>query len=234
LRIAAIADIHCRIESADLVEQLVDDVRGNAELLILAGDLTDNGRLEEGEVLLAGIETIDVPVVAVLGNHDHEDGNNQELADLLASQDIFLLDGSICEIDGVGFVGAKGFCGGFDNMLVQPFGEAVLKTFIQASINEAVILENALARLTTERKIAVMHFAPIKDTLVGESPELFPFLGCSRLANAIDRHGVDLVVHGHAHHGSPFGRTPGNIPVYNVSRHVQMHHNQRPVCFFDI
>jgi Icc-related predicted phosphoesterase len=141
----------------------------------------------------------------------------------------------VCERSKVGFVGTKGFCGGFGSSLVQPFGEAALKKFIRTSIDEAANLESCITQLQgCEHKVVILHYAPIRETLEGEPPELFPFLGTSRLANAIDPHGADVILHGHAHQGSPSGKTPGNIPVYNVSRFVQMTHTGKPYCMIDL
>jgi hypothetical protein len=221
VRLAALADLHCRVGSGPEVRRLLEGVGGEADALVLPGDLTDTGLPAEMLELLDPLAELALPVVAVLGNHDHESDQAERLAHMLAEAGIRVLEGSVCEIDGVGFVGTKGFCGGFDGRMVQPFGERTLKTFIQASIDEAVQLENALARLEDcPRRVAVLHYAPVPQTLAGESPELYPFLGSSRLASALDRRRVDLIVHGHAHHGSPEGRTPGGIPVHNVSRFV--------------
>ena len=220
MRIAAIGDLHYRADSTGLLQHLLPGIEGVADLLILAGDLTDSGQPAEMQVLLHDLKEIPLRIIAVLGNHDHESDQAERLAEMLRESGITVLEGNVVEIENVGFVGTKGFCGGFDNTLIQPFGERVLKAFIQEGIDEAVQLENALARLDCERKVAVLHYAPIKATLAGESPELFPMLGCSRLANAVDRHGADLILHGHAHHGSPEGRTPRGIPVYNICRFV--------------
>ena len=220
MRIAAIGDLHCRVASGGIVRSLLADVERRADLLILAGDLTDTGLLGEVQVLLGDLADLTLPVVAVLGNHDHESDHAERITEMLCEAGVRVLDGGACEIDGVGLVGTKGFCGGFDQRTVQPFGERALKSFIQTSIDEAVALENALAKLESERRVAVLHYAPVTGTLLGESPELYPFLGSSRLANALDRRHVDMIVHGHAHHGSPEGFTPGGIPVHNVSRFV--------------
>ncbi|MGH9339270.1 MAG: metallophosphoesterase family protein [Acidobacteriota bacterium] len=217
---AAIADLHCRVDSATEIRQALDGVDQQADVLLLAGDLTDTDLLEEVEVLIPELHALKIPILAVLGNHDHESDGASKIAETLTHNGIRVLDGTVCEIGEVGFVGTKGFCGGFDERLVQPFGERALKTFIQASIDEAVRLENALTKLDCPRKIAILHYAPVKQTLQGEPEELYPLLGSSRLANALNRHRVDAIVHGHAHHGSRVGRTAGGIPVYNVCRFV--------------
>jgi Icc-related predicted phosphoesterase len=234
VRIAAIADLHCRANSAGTIRPLLEGVEEEADLLILAGDLTDTGLPDEIKVLESELMDLALPMVAVLGNHDHESDQAETLVTMLGGIGICVLDGTVTEINQVGFVGTKGFCGGFDNLFIQPFGERALKAFIQTSLDEAVRLENALAKLDCPRKVAVLHYAPVKETLAGEPPELYPFLGSSRLANALDRIGVDVIVHGHAHHGAPLGRTPAGIPVYNVSRFVQSQAGQRAYRVFEI
>lgn len=234
MRIAAIADLHCRAHAGESIKPVFKGVKKAADVLVIAGDLTDNGLVEEAEVLVDELVDLKMPIIAVLGNHDHENDHGDEIVQVVKQAGVCLLDGTVHEMDGVGFVGTKGFCGGFDKQFIQPFGERTLKTFIQTSIDEAVRLENALAKLQCDKRVAILHYSPIRDTLNGESLEIYPFLGSSRLANAIDRTGVDIIVHGHAHHGSPFGYTAGRIPVHNVSRFVQTRHNQQPYCIFDI
>lgn len=235
MRIAAVADLHCRASSAAEMQAIFADVPQHADLLILAGDLTDNGLPNELGVLLSVVQPLGLPTVAVLGNHDHESDHAERLAEMLHEAAVYLLDGSVCEIDGVGFIGTKGFCGGFDDLFIQPFGERALKTFIQASLDEAVRLENALTKITDcAHRVAVLHYAPIKATVQGEPPELHAFLGSSRLANALDRHAVDMIVHGHAHHGAPLGQTAGGIPVHNVCRFVQKKCGPHAYCLFEV
>jgi Icc-related predicted phosphoesterase len=235
VRVAAIGDLHTRPASNGLIRSLLEGLEGKADVLILAGDLTDNGDPEEAKLLVEELSFLKIPILAVLGNHDHESGKADELAEIFREGGIIMLDGTSYELEGVGFVGTKGFCGGFGKTLIQPFGEAALKTFIKTSIDEAIQLENALVKLDAcSRRVAVLHYAPIRETLLGEPEELFPFLGSSRLCNALDRQGVSLIVHGHAHHGSPFGTTSTGIPVHNVSRFVQLQHNGHAYCIFDI
>jgi uncharacterized protein len=234
MRIAAIADLHCRVGEEETLRKILAEIDRDADVLVLAGDLTDNGLPAELEILLSELKKLPKPVVAVLGNHDHEGGHSEILTQMLDEAGVHILEGTAIEIDGVGFGGTKGFCGGFGSYLIQPFGESALKKFIKASIDEAVNLENALAKLNCEYKVAVLHYSPIKETLVGESSELFPFLGSSRLENALDRQNVNIAVHGHAHHGSPSGLTAGNVPVHNVSRFVQSQHNGKPYCVIEV
>jgi uncharacterized protein len=235
VKVVSIGDLHCRLDTTNLVEQLIGELDNQYDALLLAGDLTDNGLTEEAELLVRQLQQVSVPIVAILGNHDHHNGQEEQIATILRGAGIILLDGTVCEIGPLGIAGSKGFCGGFGETMVQPFGEAALKTFIRTSIDEAVALENALTNLQEcQYKLVLLHYAPILATLVGEAPELFAFLGTGRLASAIDRRGADVVVHGHAHHGSPFGRTPENIPVHNVSRQVQMEHTGKPYCIIDL
>ncbi len=234
MRIAAIADIHCRIDNPQAIEELFEGIDQQADVLILAGDLTDTGLPEEAETLAKCLKDIRIPILAVLGNHDHESGYASEITTLLSERGLIMMEGQIREIEGVGFVGTKGFCGGFGRNMVQPFGESALKIFIRAGINEASELENMVARMQSRRRLAILHYSPIKETLEGEAPELYAFLGSERLAHALDRQRVDVIVHGHAHHGSPEGRTPGGIPVYNISRFVMQTFSEKPYRIIEL
>ncbi|MBA3914773.1 MAG: metallophosphoesterase, partial [Acidobacteriales bacterium] len=175
------------------------------------------GQPSEMESLLNAVVRVRIPTIAVLGNHDYECGQEKELMKMLSDEGVKVLDGSAYERDGVGFAGTKGFVGGFGRGVLTPFGEPEIKAFVQTIIDEALKLERAMAQLRTEKRVVVLHYSPIAATVQGENPEIFPFLGTSRLAEVIDRHGADLVVHGHAHHGTHEGKTTGGIPVYNVA-----------------
>ncbi|HZW03579.1 MAG TPA: metallophosphoesterase, partial [Anaerolineaceae bacterium] len=192
MKIAAIADIHCRVTAEDEIATLLGEVRQSADLLIIAGDLTDNGQTEEAQLLVSLLRRLAIPVIAILGNHDHEAGLADEIVETLTGGGVIVLDGTVYEIGPIGFAGTKGFCGGFGNCIVQPFGEKALKKFVQVGIEEAINLENALAKMHCEHKIVMLHYAPIPDTLEGEPPELYPFLGSTRFANAVDRQGADV------------------------------------------
>lgn len=229
MRVAAIADLHCRVDSSGAVRPLLECADG-ADALLLPGDLTDTGMVEEAEVLVDELSDVEAPILAVLGNHDHESDRAEEIVAVLKDGGVTILDGSVREIDGVGFVGTKGFAGGFDDLIVQPFGERALKAFIRHGIDEAMRLESAVAKLVDCRaRVALLHYAPVNATLEGEPQPLWPLLGSTRFASALDRHDVAVVVHGHAHHGSPEGRTPGGARVYNVSRFVHARHDL-PAC----
>lgn len=221
MKIAAIGDLHCKTDSNGPVGRLLAEAAREADVLVLAGDLTDRGRIEEMEVLLQGLQPLTLPVVAVLGNHDHEQDHAEILLKMMKSSGVHVLESSTCVIQGVGFIGTKGFCGGFGAQRIQPFGEKAIKDFVNTSVSEVLRMEQALQDLGTRRKVGVIHYAPIRDTLQGESAELYPFMGSSLLADAFDRCGADVVFHGHAHNGAPEGRTRGGIPVYNVSRFVR-------------
>lgn len=222
MRLAAAADVHARAGDEARIHEMFRAVREEADVLVLAGDLTDHGRPSEVEALLRGLRGIDVPTVAVLGNHDHENGDPKGVMQILGAAGIHILDRKrpTVEIDGVGFAGVKGFGGGFGERLVRGFGEESLKAFVAASVVEAEALRQGLLSLTTRHKVALVHYAPITATVGHEPQEIWPFLGTSRLEQAIDEGGAHLVVHGHAHHGREQGATAGGAPVYNVSEPV--------------
>ena len=217
MRVAAAADIHARVGDAERLHALVRDAAREAEVLVLGGDLTDLGRLEQAEVLLEVFDDCPIPVIATLGNHDYESGNAEEISRLLAESRVHLLDRSSIVIDGVGFSGVKGFGGGFDGTLINSFGEGIFKAFVSEGILESEALKNELRGLGTERRVAVLHYAPIRETVEGESPEIYAFLGTSRLGVALDEGGAAVAFHGHAHNGAFKGETLGGVPVFNVS-----------------
>jgi Icc-related predicted phosphoesterase len=217
MRIAATADFHFSPQNATALRDQLDKVRDDADVLVIAGDLTNYGQPAEMEPLLNTLVRLRIPIVAVLGNHDYESEQPAELARMMTTGGIKVLDGSVYERDGVGFAGTKGFVGGFGRGALTAFGEPEIKMFVRASIDEALKLERAMSQLRTTKRVIVLHYAPIAATTEGEAPEISPFLGTSRLAEVIDRHGADLVVHGHAHNGKLSGRTTGGIPVHNVA-----------------
>ena len=217
MRVAAAADIHTRESDAGRLHALVRDVAQDADVLVLGGDLTDLGLLEQAEVLLEAFDDCSIPVIATLGNHDYESGNAEEISRLLAESRVHLLNRSSVVIDGVGFSGVKGFGGGFDRTLINSFGEGIFKAFVSEGILESEALKNELRGLGTERRVAVLHYAPIRETVEGEPPEIYAFLGTSRLGAALDEGGAAVAFHGHAHNGAFKGETPGGVPVFNVS-----------------
>lgn len=221
LRVAAVADLHVHKLHIGQYKRLFAEISERADILALCGDLTNLGLTEEAEHLAADLLACKIPVVAVLGNHDHHAGKPEEVKRILRTRSgVTFLDDETFAVDGVGFAGVKGFGGGFGNHMLSPFGEEMTKEFVRAAINEALALENAMTTLMTDRTVVVMHYSPIMDTIRGESPEVYPFLGCSRLAETIDRFPVVAAFHGHAHHGQPQGRTPKGVPVYNCSIEV--------------
>jgi len=217
MRIAATADLHFTPARFQLLHDQMNRVREEADVFVLAGDLTNYGRPDEMEPLLNVLVRLRLPIVAVLGNHDYESDREGELMRMLSQEGIKVLDGSAYERDGVGFAGTKGFVGGFGRGVLTAFGEPEIKTFVRASIEEALKLERAMSQLRTKKRVIVLHYSPIAATVEGEAKEIFPFLGTSRLAEVVDRHGADLVIHGHAHNGRCDGQTPGGVPVHNVA-----------------
>jgi Icc-related predicted phosphoesterase len=217
MRIAATADLHFTAARQNALHEQLTKVRDEADVLVLAGDLTNYGQPDEMTSLLNVVVRSRIPTIAVLGNHDYECGKQAKLMAMMNDAGLKVLDGTAYERDGVGFAGTKGFIGGFGRGVLTAFGEQEVKDFVQASINEAVKLERAMAQLRTPKRVVVLHYSPVAETVVGEAPEIFPFLGTSRLAEVVDRHGADLVLHGHAHHGHLEGKTPGGIPVHNVA-----------------
>jgi Icc-related predicted phosphoesterase len=218
VRIAALGDLHYgRTAAAGALQPLFAQINEGADVLVLCGDLTDYGLAEEARSLMREMTSLKIPVVAVLGNHDFQSGQEGEIAKILIDAGIAPLDGDTTEVHGVGFAGIKGFAGGFGRRALGPWGEDIIKKFVHEAVNEALKLETALARLRTDRLIAVLHYSPIQATVEGEPVEIFPFLGCSRLEEPLTRYPVTAVFHGHAHHGQPEGRTRTGAPVFNVS-----------------
>lgn len=216
IRIAAIADMHCGSPTDGALPDFSHLAEGT-DLLLIAGDLTDHGLPHEAENLLKRLIAIKVPVVAVLGNHDYEAGRHEEVREILLEGGVHILDGEAREFEGVGIAGVKGFAGGFGRRMLAAWGEPAMKAFVQESVDEAIKLETALARLRTQHVIALLHYSPIQGTVEGEPPEIFPFLGSSRLEEPLNRYSVTAAFHGHAHRGRPEGQTHAGIPVYNVS-----------------
>ena len=217
MRIAAVADLHFSPQNYDRIREPMSRVRDEADVLVLAGDLTNYGKPAEMESLLNALLRLRIPTIAVLGNHDYESGKQEELLRMMTAEGIKALDGTGYERDGVGFAGTKGFLGGFGRGVLTAFGEPEVKAFVQAAIDETLKLERALSLLRTPKRVVVVHYAPVIDTVRGEPAEIFPYLGSSRLAEVVDRHQANLVLHGHAHHGSSDGKTTGGVPVHNVA-----------------
>ncbi|MGH7663262.1 MAG: metallophosphoesterase family protein [Gemmatimonadaceae bacterium] len=217
VRLAAISDLHYGKASQGSFVPLFTDIGASADVLVLCGDLTNYGLPEEAHILAKDLVGLKLPVVGVLGNHDYESARQVEVRDILVEAGVTMLDGDAHEVHGIGFAGIKGFAGGFGRGALGPWGEPTVKAFVREAIDEALKLESALARLRTPQRIAVLHYSPIRGTVEGEPPEIFPYLGSSRLEEPLTRYPVSAVLHGHAHSGSPEGRTSAGAPVYNVS-----------------
>ncbi|HEY7878215.1 MAG TPA: metallophosphoesterase [Gemmatimonadaceae bacterium] len=230
VRLAAVSDIHYAKDSQGALQPLFTQVSESADVLILCGDLTDFGLAEEARVLARDLtSTVKIPIVGVLGNHDFESNQEDEIVRVLTDAGVRILDGDTHEIHGVGFAGTRGFCGGFGRGALGAWGEKIIKAFVHEALDEALKLESALNRLRTEHRVAILHYAPVRDTVEGESLEIFPFLGSSRLEEPLMRFDVTAVFHGHAHKGAPEGKTKNGIPVYNVALPVlQAHYPDRP------
>jgi Icc-related predicted phosphoesterase len=217
VRVAASGDLHCTRNSQGSLQPLFSKVAESAEVLLLAGDLTDYGTPDEARVLAKELTPLRIPTAAVLGNHDFECGKEGEIRQILADAGVVVLDGDAVELAGVGIAGVKGFGGGFGPRALGAWGESIIKQFVHEAVNEALKLETALVRLRTSTRIALLHYSPIQQTVEGEPLEIHPFFGSSRLEDPIDRFAVSLAVHGHAHRGQLEGTTKGKVPVYNVS-----------------
>jgi Icc-related predicted phosphoesterase len=221
LRVAAIGDLHVMEDSVAPFRELFTEISNAADVLVLCGDLTNFGKTREAEILADDIRSCTIPVLGVLGNHDYECGQPEKVCEILHSAGMKVLDEQAVEIEGVGFAGVKGFLGGFGRGELAPFGEPIVKAFVDEVMNEARKLENQLRTLRTDRSVAVLHYSPILTTIEGEPPAIFQYLGSQRLCEPIDRFDhVKAVVHGHAHHGTYEGRTPMGRPVYNVAQFV--------------
>lgn len=235
ITVAAIGDLHVTESSEHRYRELFAEIAENADVLALCGDLTNFGKTREAEILAEDLHACTIPTVAVLGNHDYECGQPEEVAHILHGAGVTMLGEQAVEIEGVGFAGVKGFVGGFGRGELGSFGEPAIKAFVDAAIDEARKLENALRSLRTERAVAVLHYAPVVDTVEGEPLEIFPFLGSSRLADAVDRFdNVKAVVHGHAHRGAYRGETPKGIPVYNCAQFVVQSETGRPYALIEV
>lgn len=218
VRIAAVGDFHVGEEDAGAYRALFARANSEADVLIIPGDLTRWGTPAEMRVAVNELADVEIPIVVVLGNHDCESGKEEEICAILRDRGVHVLDGEAFIVnEQVGIAGVKGFMGGFGRRALTAFGEIPIKEFVNASLHEAQKLELALRSLQTPIRIAMLHYAPIVDTVVGEPEQIYPFLGTDRLAEPLDRYDVAACFHGHAHIGTFEGRTPGGVPVYNVS-----------------
>jgi Icc-related predicted phosphoesterase len=217
LRVAAVGDLHVTASTEGALRPIFAQVNDRADVLVLCGDLTDLGLAVEAEVLVRELQPVKVPILAVMGNHDYEGGSADAVKHVLCEAGVVVLDGTVHVVDDVAFAGVKGFCGGFGRHTLEPWGEPIIKAYVQEAVEETLKLEKALARVRGVPKVAVLHYAPIAGTVAGEPEQIYPFLGSSRLEEPLNRYQVTCAMHGHAHRGSPEGRTLAGIPVYNVA-----------------
>ena len=224
IRVAAVGDVHVGIDSAGRLAPRLAGLADHADVFLLAGDLTHRGRPEEAKVLAEELRGVRIPTIAVLGNHDYHSDEQDGVTEVLEQAGIRVLEGDavVLEIGGrrVGIAGSKGFGGGFAGASASDFGEPEMKAFVGHTKALAGRLERALGGLRTDRRIVLLHYSPVAETLAGEPREIHAFLGSYLLAEAVDRVGADLVLHGHAHRGSRDGTTPGGVPVRNVAAPV--------------
>jgi Icc-related predicted phosphoesterase len=233
--VAAIGDLHVREDNERRYRELFAEISDVADVLALAGDLTDFGKAAEAEMLAEDLRACTIPTVGVLGNHDFEAGDPDQVTEIMRQAGVTMLDDQAMMVNGVGFAGVKGFIGGFGRSELAAFGEDAIKVFVDEALNEARKLENQLRTLRTDRVVAVLHYSPIAATVEGEPLEIFPFLGSSRLADAVDRFdNVKAVVHGHAHRGAFRGKTPKGVPVYNVAQFVVQEAEGRPYALIHV
>ncbi len=238
LRIAAVGDLHVQEHSFQPFRDLFAQANEQADILLLCGDLTNTGLPKEAENLGSSIAQSKIPVLGVLGNHDHHSEHVDEIKKILSQARFKFLDDEVFVFKNVGFAGVKGFAGGFEKYLLGAFGEKATKAFVLEAVNEALKLENALKKLDTmelENKVVVLHYSPIRATIEGEPLEIRPFLGTSRFAEVIDRYeGIKFVVHGHAHFAEHEGKTNRGVPVYNVAYEVLKKSKKDPFLLMEI
>lgn len=220
-RIAAVADIHVKTTDKGIWTDYFREISKRADIFLIGGDLTYTGDEVEAQVLAEELKSCNIPVVMVLGNHDHEKGRQKIIRHTLQNERVHILDGEFVVLGNIGIAGIKGFGGGFDNHMLSLFGEEAMKSFVKEAVNESLNLDRALKRMGEEhegvKQIVLMHYAPIKATVAGEPEEVFPFLGCSRLEEPLTRHEIAAVFHGHAHKGFHEGKTHNGVKVYNVA-----------------
>jgi len=227
IRVAAVGDIHFGHDSAGTLRPHLEDIDEQADVFLLAGDLTRLGHPDEAAVLAAELDGLPVPIVAVLGNHDYHSDQEKAVTDVLAGAGVCVLEGTSTVVDvcgtAVGIAGVKGFGSGFAGACGSDFGEPIMKAFVRHAQEAADRLRDGLddlAEAGVQHRVALMHYSPTEGTLQGERPEIYPFLGSYLLGEAVDRAGADVAIHGHAHGGTEKGFTPGGIQVRNVAQPV--------------
>jgi Icc-related predicted phosphoesterase len=224
IRVAAVGDLHLGPDAHGHLRPALHRLSEHADILLLAGDLTRHGTRDEAAVVVSELDGVGVPAVAVLGNHDYHSDQQDDIALILEDGGVRVLEGDVAQFDigseRIAVAGVKGFGGGFPGRCGTAFGEPEMKAFVRHSQDVADRLGDALGRTDADVRIALTHYAPVADTLAGEPPEIYPFLGCYFLAEAIDAHEVELAVHGHAHAGTEKGLTPAGVRVRNVAQPV--------------
>jgi Icc-related predicted phosphoesterase len=235
MKIAAVGDVHMGSARCGIDKSEFAPVNSCAEVLIIAGDLTNHGTEEEMEWCLGVLSEVRIPIVVVFGNHDYESGQQEVLKEMVKARGIHLLDGTTFELDGVGIAGVKGFGGGFGRYQLASFGESCIKSFVAQSSEESNKLKGALQQLPQKKRIAVTHYAPIRQTIEGEPQEIFPFLGSSHLEQVLDAERPLLAMHGHAHRGCFEGFTTGGVRVCNVALSIlQGRGEKHPFTVFEL
>lgn len=223
-RLAAAGDVHFGLGSAGSWRRDLEALEGDADILLIAGDLTAHGRVEEARILAEELDGLSIPVVTTLGNHDYHADEEAEIASVMTAHGVVVLDGASAafELPGgtLGVAGEKGFGGGFIGASGSDFGEPEMKAFVRHTKALASRFEKLLLDLECDLRVALLHYSPIPETLVGERLEIYPFLGSYLLGEASDRGGADLVLHGHAHAGATRGATPKGVPVWNVAQAI--------------
>lgn len=218
VKIAALSDIHVTERSQAKYQTLFKEISQVADVMVICGDLTDHGHVDEAEVLKTELQSCTIPKIAVLGNHDFEAGQEEQIKSTLRTANLILLEDEEYIFRDVGFAGIKGFGGGFGKFMLGAFGEKATKAFVDEAISEEEKLEINLNKIDhLPKKVVIMHYSPTPTTLEGEALEIYPFLGSTRLEEAIDRYDVSVVFHGHAHFGNHEGHTLKGIPVFNVA-----------------
>lgn len=221
IRVAAVGDLHLTVHSRGRLRPQFEGIGDEADLLLLAGDLTNWGKPEEAEVLVSELSDIRIPRVAILGNHDYHSEEPDRVRSILEDSGVIVLENETTVLtigdETVGIVGGKGFGGGFGTTCLSPFGEREIRDFLKSTYACAEALDHALGEMQTDYRLVLLHYSPAVETLKGEPVAIYPFLGSSIMGEPIDEHGADLVLHGHAHKGTEHGNTAGGIPVRNVS-----------------
>jgi Icc-related predicted phosphoesterase len=237
IRIAAVSDIHYTKNCKGRLKELFTEASQKADILVICGDFTDYGLPEEASILAEDLKShVRIPAIGVIGNHDFESGKVSEVQSILKETGLTLLDGESAELLGIGFAGVCGFGGGFSPHMLNAWGEPIIKNFVQEAVNHALCLEKALTRVESPKRLVLLHYSPTRETVEGESPEIYPFLGSSRLEQVIDQFDVAAVFHGHAHHGKAQGKTSRGIPVFNVALPVTSRTKGKslPIFFYEL